>query len=407
MKVIYFAQHFPTPQQGGAIRPYQMAKQLIARGHQVTIVCGGNKEFDLTKVKDDVERGDIDGIDVVHIIVPYSNNMSLLQRTNSFIKYTKKSIGFALREEYDLLFATSTPLTSGLIGVVMKMFRKKPFIFEVRDLWPELPKALGMKNPFFLFAMNVIEKWSYHRADGCIGLSPGICDGIRRRSQNNKPIEMVPNGCDLDIFNIGDRTKFDIEGIKPTDKVGVFTGAHGIANGLDSILDAAVVLKAKGREDIKFAFVGDGKVKQTMVERAEKEGLTNCLFFPPVSKFKIAEIIANADFGLMCLKNVPAFYYGTSPNKFFDYIASGLPILNNYPGWLSDLITDNKCGVVVAPDDAEAFANAAIQLADDSEVRNVMGKNGRTLAERKFNRNILGERFVNFFEKIHLDYYKK
>jgi len=407
MKVIYFAQHFTTPQQGGGIRPYQMAKQLIARGHQVTMVCGGNKELGLTKIKDDVERGNIDGIDVVHIIVPYSNNMSLLKRTNSFIKYTKKSIGFALREEYDLLFATSTPLTSGLIGIAAKVLRHKPFIFEVRDLWPELPKALGMKNPFFLFCMNVIEKMSYVCADGCIGLSPGICDGIRCRSKKNKQIEMVPNGCDLAIFKIGDRSNLNLEGVKTTDTVGVFTGAHGVANGLDSILDAAAVLKRKGREDIKFVFIGDGRVKQTMVERAKNDGLTNCLFFHPVSKFKIAEIIANADFGLMCLKNVPAFYYGTSPNKFFDYIAAGLPVLNNYPGWLADMINEHKCGVAINPDDTEAFANATIQLADDADARKTMGINGRALAEKEFNRDILGASFVTFIEKIYAGYYNK
>ena len=102
----------------------------------------------------------------------------------------------------------------------------------------------------------------------------------------------------------------------------------------------------------------------------------------------------------MVLKNVPAFYYGTSPNKFFDYIASGLPVVNNYPGWLSDMIIENNCGLVVPPDNAEAFADAIIELADSPEKRKVMGVNSRSLAEKQFSRDDLACRFVKFLERI-------
>ena len=144
--------------------------------------------------------------------------------------------------------------------------RKKKFIFEVRDLWPELPKALGMTNPIWIGCMSILEWLSYHLADGCIGLSPGICEGIKKRSQKNKPIEMVPNGCDLDIFKPLLKEELKLEGISSSDKVAIFTGAHGIANGLDAVLDAAKEVKDMGRDDIKFAFIGKGKVKQHLVE---------------------------------------------------------------------------------------------------------------------------------------------
>jgi glycosyltransferase involved in cell wall biosynthesis len=402
MKVLYFHQHFTTPSIGGGTRSYEFARKLIDSGHKVTLVCGETAKLNLpsTDVKG-VYRGDIDGIDVIQINIPYSNSDGIAKRALIFVKFAWKGIQVAMKEEYDLLFSTSTPLTAGIPGIWMKWFsrKKRKFVFEVRDLWPELPKALGMKNPFLLWGMRVLEKLSYKKADGCIGLSPGICEGIKRIVPD-KEVELVPNGCDLDIFKPGKREDLKLEGVLPADTVAVFTGAHGIANGLESVLDMASVLKQKNRNDIKITFIGDGKVKSDLVKRANDEGLDNCRFFDPVPKTVLNKIVSSADIGLMVLKNVPAFYYGTSPNKFFDYIASGLPVVNNYPGWLSDMIIENNCGLVVPPDNAEAFADAIIELADSPEKRKVMGVNSRSLAEKQFSRDDLACRFVKFLERI-------
>ena len=296
---------------------------------------------------------------------------------------------------------TSTPLTDGLPGIAAKWFRRKKFVFEVRDLWPELPKALGMKNPFLLWGMSVLEKRSYHAADACVGLSPGICDGIRRRSQKGKPIALIPNGCDLDLFTTSSTKPDLIPGVKPTDTVAVFTGAHGVANGLDAVLDMAGMLKKRKRDDIKLVFVGEGKMKSHLKERASSEGLDNCLFLDRMPKKELNDVMARADIGLMVLANVPAFYYGTSPNKFFNYIASGLPIVNNYPGWLADMINENKCGVAVEPEKPELFADAIEKLANNHDLRKECGENGRALAEREFARDLLGSKFVEFLESTY------
>jgi glycosyltransferase involved in cell wall biosynthesis len=346
-------------------------------------------------------RGDVDGIDVIQIALPYSNSDSIAKRAWIFLKFGIMGINVAMKEEYDILFATSTPLTAGIPGIFMKYFGKnKKFIFEVRDLWPELPKALGMKNPFLFWGMSVLEKISYSKADACIGLSPGICEGIAKRSQKDKLITLIPNGCDLDLFVPGDRAELVLEGIKPTDTVAVFTGAHGIANGLHSVLDAAEVLKKKGRLDIVLVFIGDGKMKPELLARVGKDNLLSCRFYDSMPKSALNKIVANADIGMMILENVPAFYYGTSPNKFFDYISSGLPVLNNYPGWLADIIEKNNCGLLVPPNNAEAFANALITLADDRKLAIACGKNSRKLAESKFSRNELADKFVGFLEEV-------
>ena len=401
MKVLYFAEHFDTPATGGGLRPYQMARRLIQKGHQVTMVCGGDhKRLGLAESgKNNIYRGVIDGIDVVQISMPYSNNDGIGKRSWIFLRFARKAIRIAMKENYDLLFATSTPLTDGLPGIAAKWFRKKKFVFEVRDLWPELPKALGMKNPFLLWGMSVLEKCSYHAADACVGLSPGICEGIIRRSQKGKPVAMIPNGCDLDLFAPSPDKPEVIPGVKPTDTVAVFTGAHGVANGLDAVLDMAKVLRDKNRDDIKLVFVGEGKMKSYLMERAAMENLSNCIFLGNMPKKELSDVMSRADIGMMVLANVPAFYYGTSPNKFFDYIASGLPVVNNYPGWLADLINANHCGIAVKPEKPELFADAVIQMAEHPEMRKEYGKNARALAEREFARDLLGVRFVDFLEK--------
>lgn len=404
MKVLYIHQYFEVPTQAGGLRSYKMAKHLLKCGHQVTMLCSGS-DTDMIGLpetdKKNITRGDLEGIDVIQIRIPYSNDMGLLKRTESFCSFAWQSVKIAMKEDFDLLFATSTPLTAGIPGIVMKLLgRKKKFVFEVRDLWPELPKALGMKNPLFIGCMSVIEWLSYHLADGCIGLSPGICEGIKRRSQKNKPIVMVPNGCDLEIFNPSFKETLVLDGITPSDKVAIFTGAHGIANGLDSVLDMAAILQKRGRNDIKIAFIGSGKMKKHLEERAVNEGLANCLFYAPIPKLQLAKIVASATVGLMVLKNVPAFYYGTSPNKFFDYISAGLPVLNNYPGWLSDLIKENNCGIAIEPDNSQLFADTLIEMADNAPLE-VYSKNARQLAEKEFDRELLGEKFVEFLEYIY------
>lgn len=404
MRILYFHQHFTTPKDKGGTRSYEFAKKLIERGHSVTMVCGQGIDFNLKPTKSRILlEGDVDGIHVIQITVPYSNSMGIYKRFVSFVKYALAGVRIGLRNDYDLLFATSTPLTAGLPGIVMKYLKrkKKKFVFEVRDLWPELPKALGLKNPFLIGGMSFLEKQNYIKSDACIGLSPGICEGIAKRAQPNKKIKLIPNGCDLDLFQPGDRSQLQLDGISPTDKVAVFTGAHGIANGLDAVLDAAKVIKSIGRNDIKLVFIGDGKEKERLKQRAKEESLDNCLFYNPMPKVQLNQVVANADIGLMILANVPAFYYGTSPNKFFDYISSGLPVFNNYPGWLADMIHEFNCGEVVEPNHPTAFANALIKLADNPELRKKYGKNARKLAEMKFSREDLSNQFVDFLEEVY------
>jgi len=401
VRLLYFHQHFATPRGATGTRSYEFARALIARGHRVTVVCGAHAHSGLELPYDETRgwhRGDVDGIDVISLPLAYSNRDSLGRRAWSFLRFAGRSVRLALTEEYDLAFATSTPITAVIPGLAAKWLAGKPFVFEVRDLWPELPRALGVRDPFVLGGMSLLEFLGYRSADACIGLSPGIVEGIRARADERLPVAMIPNGCDLEVFHPAKRTRSALPGLGPDDFVAGFTGAHGPANGLEALLDVAAELKRRGDVRVKLAFIGDGKEKERLARLAAERGLDNCRFFPPVPKDRLGAITASLDCGLMVLKDVPAFYRGTSPNKFFDYLAAGIPVVNNYPGWLAGLIDEHRCGLVVPPGDAGAFADALQRLAADETARRAMGAAARALGEQAFARPLLAARFVATLE---------
>ena len=399
MHILYFHQHFSTPQGAAGTRSYEMAKAILRAGHSVTVVCGSyaqGKTGLSSPFRRGRRRGVIEGIEVIEFNLDYNNHMGPVKRAAVFAQFAIGAIGIALSEPTDLIFATTTPLTAGIPGICAKVFRKKPFVFEVRDLWPELPKAMGViTNPIILGLMGHLELASYRSADRLIGLSPGIVDGICARGVASRCVAMIPNGSDLELFDTKTE-KWRPEGVNDSDILAIFTGTHGVANGLSAVLDAAEVLKQRGSHQIKIALVGEGREKNALVEKACLLDLDNVLFLDPVSKKDLTRLMAGADIGLQVLCNVPAFYYGTSPNKFFDYIAAGLPVINNYPGWIAELIEDNSCGYVVEPDNPVAFANALEQAACDRKTLVQKGVNARNLATRCFDRRELASQWINW-----------
>ena len=207
---------------------------------------------------------------------------------------------------------------------------------------------------------------------------------------------MIPNGCDLICLTA--RSRQATRRGRRLDLVAAFTAPPGKRP--DAVLDAAAVLVHRGRTDIKLLFVGEGKLKPALVARAQREGLWNCVFLDSMPKRELMSLLRAVDVGLMILANVPAFYYGTSPNKFFDYLAVGLPVLTNYPGWLADMITQYECGVAVPPSDAEAFADALVHLADHRALLAEMGRRAAQMAQDEFHRAHLADRFAGLLENV-------
>ncbi len=404
MHVAYIHQYFHTPAGGAGTRSYEWALKLIQAGHKVTMITSANhKDFshidtqlNIVDGKDTVE---IDGITVKLIDSPSSNYYNLVQRAKAFFSFANATYKKIMECKPDLIFATSTPLT---VGLPAKKAAKKlgvPFVFEVRDLWPELIFALGaVKNPLARRYLINMEHSIYNASKHIVALSPGMKEGIARTGYPEEKISIIPNCCDLDLFKPLEGQKKELPYGNPGDVKFVFSGAHGRANGLDAVLDGIAELKRRQFKGAHFVFIGTGNQKERLIQRSKDEELTDYIsWVGRTVKTDLAELLPQFDVGMMILANIPEFYYGTSPNKFFDYISSGIPVLNNYPGWLADMIKEHQCGMVCKPDDANDFANTVEKFVNSND-RKKMGVNARKLAENEFSRNKLGDVFVQVLE---------
>jgi glycosyltransferase involved in cell wall biosynthesis len=381
-----------------------MSRRLIRAGHRVTMICGQYAAGDRAEeTVGRVSESAVDGIRVLRVAEPYGNPMSFGRRLLAFGRFARTATKLVGRLDADLVFATSTPLSVGIPGMKGARRLGVPFVFEVRDLWPELAIALNvLKNPALVWYARRLERRIYRAADRIIALAPGIRDGICATGYRVDRVDLIPNCADLELFRPSDELPADERFGAASDLRLVFTGAHGLANGLDAVLDAAAELKRRGEKGVRFVLIGQGGLKDRLMERGRREGLDSLVsWVDSVPKEELARILPRMDVGMMILKNVAAFYYGTSPNKFFDYLACGLPVLNNYPGWVAGLIEKHECGVVVPPDDAAAFADAVVHLRDHRDELPEMGRRARKLGEERFSRDRLADQFVAVLERAH------
>ena len=406
MHVCYIHQHFATLKSSSGTRSFEFSKQLIDAGHQVSLITGVNElnQASFPDIRDELHKTDIDGIEVYCISGnKYKNSMGFYRRLRNFGEFAFRAKSCAVAIKPDIIYATSTPLTVGIPGMKASKRLEIPFVFEVRDLWPELLIALkALRNPIAKYFARRLEKKIYYAAQHIVALAPGMKEGICKTGFHPSRVSVIPNGCDLKLFRPTEESLNDPRFGTENEVRFVFAGAHGIANGLDAVLDAAKILKQRNVEGIRLVFIGAGGLRDQLIARSEADGTIKFIsWVPNLQKQELANVLPKMDVGMMILKNLPEFYYGTSPNKFFDYISSGLPVLNNYPGWVADMIQANDCGIAVPPDDPISFADAIQQFASQKQRMVTMRSNARELAVREFDRRFLGNQFINVLESVH------
>ena len=402
MRITYIHQHFTTPKGAGGTRSYELAQRMIAAGHQVSVICGtylgGNSGLSQS-FQNGCREGMVDGIHVTEFDLAYSNEHGHLKRVLSFIRFSARTTRKVLALDSDVVFSTSPPVTVAIPAVFARLLTRRTIVSEVRDPWPEAPRAMGaIKNPVALWSMAVMQRALCRAAHHMIALSPGIADVIAGYGLAPSQITLVPNGADLSLF--AEKPGPRLLDAREDELVALYAGTHGMANGLDAVLDAAAELKSRNAKNIRIVLCGSGQLKPALQERAQREGLDNVVFMQPVPKNKVGALMQGADLGLQVLMDVEVFYRGTSPNKFFDYLATGLPVLTNYPGWVADLVTENQCGFAVPPGNPKAFADALQAALADKQNLKVQGANALALARREFDRDMLARRLIDSIAKV-------
>jgi glycosyltransferase involved in cell wall biosynthesis len=401
MHILYLHQYFATRQGKTGTRSYEFARHLTKKGHRVTMITSGlhNAQFPV-EGDNKYAIAETDGIKVVSIAAGYNDPydgtaMPGWRRMLKFYEFAwlAAKVGMKL-DRPDVVFATHTPLTVGLAGIKLSRHFKVPFVFEVRDIWPDALVNVGaLKNPLIIWWLRRMAKKIYAAANHIVALSPGMKEAVVRTGVSEKKITMIPNSSDLELF------RPDLNGSASRSRLGlgsrfaaIYFGAMGFANGLEYLIEAARILSERGRDDIVIVLHGDGGKKSELKKMAGDYKLTNVVFSDLVpDKNEVAQIIAACNACLVIYRATKEHTW--SPNKMFDALAAGKPVLINVPGWLGETIEKHNCGKCVDSNRPQNLADALEELADNPQMCREMGINARSLAEQKFSRAKLADCF--------------
>ena len=396
MNIWIFNHHALTPDMNGGTRHYDFAKELVKRGNRVTIVASS---FHYSKYKEMREYKDkeyliekIDGIDFIWIKTPayYGNGVS---RVKNMISYTYKVLKYIPNlnlSKPDIVVGSSVHLFA--VWAAYKLSRKynTPFIMEVRDLWPQTLMDMGISkwHPFIIL-LGLLEKYLYKKADKIISNLPYAYDYIGKFVEKEKFV-WISNGVDLSNIKYTPKEKNEKFVIS-------YTGAIGIANNLQILLDAAK--KLKDRKNIYFRIVGEGVEKEKLKVFAEKNNLLNVSIENSVPKNEVTNILLNSDVLYFNLKDSPVFNYGISSNKLFDYMASGRVIIFSTKA-KNNLIEDAKAGYSIVPDNVEVLEKTILEIYNLSQKeRDEIGQKIRKYAEDNYSIEILVDKFEDLLEE--------
>ena len=388
MNVLLIHQAFVSGREAGGMRHYEFGLRLAARGDRLTVITGRVNYLTGRSVGDGMRRPplreDVDGLKVLRVYTPAVLHRGFARRVLAFLVFATTSTWAGLRSgPIDLVMGTTPPIFQALSAWIVARVRRRPFLLEVRDLWPEFAVGMGvLKNPVLIRLARTIEQFLYRHSDHILVNSPAYRDYLVARGVPSGRISLIPNGADVAMFDP------DADGASVRDRFGlrlrflvVYAGAIGMANCLGTVLKAADLLR--GQDDVHFLLVGDGKERTNLEREACRLGLRNVTFAGPVSKDRMPEVLAAADACLATLMNIPMFTT-TYPNKVFDYMAAGRPTLLAIDGVIRAVVEEAGGGLFIPPEDPDALARAVIALRDDADGRVRMGRRRPVLRRRAF-----------------------
>lgn len=399
MKVLYVVQHYSGPGAPGGSRPYENARRLVAKGHVVTLLCG---RLDRSSEEDVRAAKDV-GIDLRQAPVLYSQRYSYLRRLVAFRRYMSWAVAEGRRvERPDVVLASSTPLTVGEVGRRLARHHRVPLVFEVRDLWPEVPITLGALPwaPMRWAAWRMARK-VYAASSHVVALSPDMKRVVEGHGVPAERVHVVSNCSDTRFFGTAEAVSLREATRRSrgwgSDLVAIHPGAMGKVNGLDYLLDVGKELDAMGVEDVRIALVGHGGHKESLRARIVAERIRSVSISDPVPKRDMAALLAASDVGLVTVAPKP-FLEMNSANKFFDFLASGLPVIVNYGGWQARVLRESGAGHDVDPRRPREAAELLLRLRDDPAGRREAGARARRLAESAYDRDLLVGRLERILE---------
>lgn len=391
MRIIYLHQYFKTPDQAGGTRSYEMARRFVKSGHEVHLITSWTESSEHKTWYTQV----IDGIQIHWLPVKYSNKMGFLARLRAFISF---AVGAALRAsklKADVVFATSTPLTIALPGIYAAYRNNCPLVFEVRDLWPDVPIAMGiLKNAWLIRLARLLEKAAYKKSARVVALSDGMARGVVAAGTSPDKVSVIPNSADLELFDPDAVLSGEFRSSHPelpVDPFILYPGTLGQVNGVKYLVDVACALREK-KANVSFVIIGDGAERESIKTYAATRNVLNGNFFmyDPISKRNLVHAFKDASMVISTVIDNVALE-ANSANKIFDGMAAGKSLAINHSGWQKNLIEDYKLGLVLSRN-AQFAADQIIDFFADSVQVRECGRRARAVAESQFSRDDLAGR---------------
>ena len=379
MNILYLHQYFNTPSMPGSTRSYEFAKRLVARGdtvHMVTTNWQGKSKLSFTNES---------GINVYWAPIPYANKMNFLRRIWAYLGYVWFTFIIGHKLNYDLIIASSTPLTIAIPALWLKRAKRAKMIFEVRDLWPQLPIAIGaLKSPIMIKIAQFLEKKAYAGSEKVIALSIGMNSVLKERVPSNK-ISVVTNLSDRKKFKVSDQKGINFRKNYPgisNHPLIVYTGVFGRVNGVIYLVEIAKEIQ-KINPNVRFLLTGDGFEKEKIQKQSIKYGLFNKVLFINgyLPKNEMPDLLSAATITTSFFIDLPEMGHN-SANKFFDGLAAGKPIMINYGGWQADLLKESGAGFIIPQNNSSQAAKILNDVLTNDETLNQMKKASRQLSHQ-------------------------
>jgi glycosyltransferase involved in cell wall biosynthesis len=398
MHILLIHQAFAAINEPGGTRHHELALFLARNGHQVTIVASPVSYLTGKSEGGESNQSGHKNIRIIRPPVYQALHRSFVHRVLNFISFMVSSFMAGLKvKNIDLVWGTSPPIFQGVTAVVLARLKRVPFLFEIRDLWPAFAIDVGvLKNSVLIRASEWLERFLYKNADVLMVNSPGFVEHVQARGA--KQIKLVPNGSDVRMFHpsatgLDFRREHGLEG----KFIVLYAGAHGMSNDLDIVLDAAANLQ--DFQNLAIVLLGDGKEKKNLMTRAVEIGLQNIHFISSVPKDEMGAALAASDACIAILKPIE-MYKTVYPNKVFDYMAAGRPVILAIDGVIREVVETARAGLIVKPGDAVSLADAIRNLAENPISRIRMGKNGRVYIENHFDRATLAQELMDLMNQM-------
>lgn len=394
MRILFLTQYCPPEVGAPQNRIFEFAKKLKEFGHEVTILTAlpnypKGEIFDEYKGKK-VVLEEIEGIKIVRTSIYATKSKSFTKRLRNYLSFTFSSVlqGAKYIDKQDAIITESPPLFLGFSGYVLAKLKKAKFIFNISDLWPESAIKLGvLHNKLFIKMSVLLEEFCYRKASAVTCQTEGIVDDIVNRGFDKNKVHLITNGVDTKLFKKENRDEAFRREIGIEGKFALcYAGIHGLAQGLQVIINAAEIVKDE--ENIQFVFVGDGPEKQDLISMAKEKGLKNVTFLPLQPKTNMPKIVASMDAAIIPLKKLDIFK-GALPSKMFETLASEVPIILPVQGEAEKLINNAQAGIVVEPENPKEIAEAVLKLYNDIELRKRFGENARSYVMENYARETI------------------